>query len=283
MNSRLLYHTKSFIKLVLERKVPLSRIFEYWKFFINPYCNKFLISLPRAGWNYVELVLDLAVDIENGGEGNYYYDENTEYWMPDTKIANVFDWNTPAKLDENEINLIKNKGLNCYFNNHSPLSELFSYNIEKLNGVVLIRDMISYLESRFYHLGYKDGDYDKFIQNSDALEFVVRFFNDLNDHIISNDNIVVIKYEELMKSPLQNFKKISNQLNIIVSEESIDKAISLSSKENMQKRFDNKESLNTNRRISVKKRKPFNQKELENITDYLSKNLKNDFGYLNYD
>ena len=86
-----LYTCGSLMKIMIDKRLHLPQKFNHYRFFLTAFGKRNLFAtLPRSGTNYTDLLLDVAYDLSEGGNGHYYYEGIS--WIRNYRLMLQFDW-----------------------------------------------------------------------------------------------------------------------------------------------------------------------------------------------
>lgn len=231
--------------------------------------NNLLASLPRSGFNYTRVVLNLALDLSEGGVGNYSYGD--DHWFTEREMILPMDWRTPVlrrHLTSQRYILFHT------FNHYGKL--WWVYRRSKLNIVVLLRNAITQMESRLLHAGMDLG------AGPAAAEFLnetIRFYNSWGRFLERHPNAILLRYEDLVAQPEIEITKLCTYWGFEFDSRYIGQAVRLTSREEMHQHIP-ADRLDTNKRVSVVQATGdrLSERTLLLIAQNLHR-LKYDFGY----
>ncbi|RMD84700.1 MAG: hypothetical protein D6808_06565 [Candidatus Dadabacteria bacterium] len=262
---------QSVTRLFLNPHISVNEKFECIRFYFTAYGHKRLFAtLPRSGYNYSIIMLNIAWDLAQGGTGEYYY--NGSVLTSNVLLNTPLDWRTPlgksAPTTPNSP---------VIFHTHLPYHHVVNYQKDRMKTAVLVRNLFNQLESFLYHEGYDESSQDKFV-NSWQVDWVIDFCNSWGRFLETHRDAILLKYEELVKNPMDTLTKLSDFWELDLPEHCIQDAIKKCTKEEMLKRIP-QEERKTNKQVSNRKRDIFSKKNINIIRKKFKKRLKYDFGY----
>jgi hypothetical protein len=188
-----------------------------------------LATLPRSGFNWFKLMLNVAYDLSQGGDGDYHYKANS--------------WVTKYQLNPNQVTEeIPDKPY--YFHTHGNYEGLEFKNKDKMNIVVLAREIFPTLESTYKTGGYKYSN-EKDFMNADDIDRRISFFNSWG----ARDNYEFIYYNDMVKNPLDAIERACNKWNFDIDSSHLKKSVELCNRKDMLAKV-KKEDIYTNQRVS---------------------------------
>jgi len=261
----LVFHPKSLIKgfRILSRSLKHKR-------YIN--------TLPRSGTHYLIGTLTSAIDIKNGGSGEFRF-------VNDTWVHNI-DLLWPSVLHSIIVHLKNNQEVHkdFFMFGHHPISKTNIHKISSMKPVFTVRNIFDQLESWFLHEFTDYSAQDEFIRRG-HVEKTIGYFNYWGDFISDakkkpNKDYVCIRYEDLIANPLFEMSRILQLWNLEIDKPVLEKAIQLNSREKMKSKIPDG-MLSDNKRLSIRdnRGKLFSEDNVSYINLAISNNLKHDFGY----
>ena len=254
-----------------------------WKFYFqgneieNLYATVFRTG---AGWSM--LALNLALDLAEGGDGEYEYHDS--FWYPSTGYKWVrLDWRVPAEGLENTMHsLVRNP---AHYHTHHPYYRLRYRRLKKMNIVILVRSVLESLESNFVKIGGSSRWPEIKVDNESSfpwdrhLDDLIEFYNSWGDYARHHSNCMIVRYHELKGDSLNGLKVISDFWNLDIPRDCLEEALSRTTKAAMKKKIPQEESL-ANRRVSFRKERGVLSESLcKHILERLQRELIHDFGY----
>jgi len=241
-------------------------------------CNKkrlnFFATLYRAGYNWVECVINVAYNLDNGGDGEYFYQGNAPKDIWQFRNLNIIAEATYINQDNALI-----------FHTHKKYSHLLNLSLSHdTKVVVLIRDFFNYIESCLFWSGYDKQTQNEFLKESNLVDNFIDFSNTWGRFLDKNkDNSMLLKYEEIIDNPIRVISNLSTFWNLDLSHLSIETAVEKCNKLEMSKHVPNYK-LKENARISVRKDRGnvFTKGNIRFMKNKLNSSLNYHFGY-NYE
>lgn len=270
----LLSFGKRMLCSVYKRDILIREALECVRFYFTAYgVRRALATLPRSGVNYMLLVFNIALDIAQGGTGDYYYQQKD--WKSNYNIQASFDWRTPVKRLRSGDTYFRNP---IIFHTNVPYHQIENLQKANMRTVVVVRNLFNQLESRLFHMGYNASNQDEFLR-AGYVDLSIGFFNSWGK-FLQNHDAFLVKYEDIIQDPYEAIKNILHFWEgFDLPESSIRIAIARCSKEEMIKRIP-KEVLLENPRVSVRKQKGvFSTTSIKFIKDKIKKNLRYHLGY----
>lgn len=200
--------------------------------------------LPRTGSHWSELGLTLAIDLANGGDGEYTY-ENGLYWPRDGLASRRLDWRVPTGKVEIAQHRPNGPALDehLFYHSRNPYYRIRCAQLKKMKIVVLTRSLIISLIAR-YIKHKRDPDHPEGILDSDDsfdwdsfLTEGIEFNNSWGDVLTWHPNIRLYRYEDLVKDPVSLHKEILDFWGFDVPEECVAEGFRRATVEEMKKRM----------------------------------------------
>ena len=269
-----LYLAYNLVGTLFKPKLSLEQRKRCLKFLFGSVEIRPLIAgLARGGLHWTEVVLKVAFDLENGGSGEYYFENNG--WCfnsPHSKRINPpLDFRFPLyqKYCEKPI---------CYRTGQS----YYAIPCQAKSGMrvaILVRNLYNQQKSRFYHSGYSRETERAYFQD----EWLMRDIGFLNSwgeyHAQFPERCIIVKYEDLLNNTFKVVKPLAEFIQLKVSDDSLCKAIERCTKLEMKKRIP-QELQKKNIRVTLDSREdPFSEWGRQFLKDAIEKKLNYDFGY----
>lgn len=202
------------------------------------------VAPPRSGNRWGQFGLALALDLANGGDGEYTF-ENNVFFPRDGLICQRLDWRVPIGDTEREHYRTGGPvlGTQYYFVSHNAYFYVRSAVLKKMKIVVVTRSILAILESRYlkfangpYHPEVTMDDEDSFDWDS-SLTRVIEFFNSWGDVMRWHPNIRHYKYEDLKADPVRTHSEMFDFWGLNIPEDCIAEGFRRASKKEMLKRM----------------------------------------------
>ncbi len=248
-----LYTRIIFFFLVLEKFYKETRI-KYRRVFNTDFNNvdlKFINSLPRSGTTLLQnIILSERELSNNSGDGIPKYISSSDNFIYNdlenkTKIPlNLFEvcYDNPSMYEIRYYNKkVQTYDYSTFYFSHYPISKNdLILNQEKLKQVYLIREPISSSISNLKHVlnfdkfaSLKNVNFEKeYIEKK--LESICANYKFYLKHVINqknNQNIMIVKFENLINTTNETIKKIYNFFNVSFDLEILNKAIGIHTKD----------------------------------------------------
>ncbi len=242
----------------------------------------------RSGILWSELAVALAIDLANGGDGEYTHNSDI-LWPTKGILYRRLDWRIPmlgaarTYLTEPNASL----GPHLYWHSRLPYFRIRTSRLKKMRILVTTRSILEILESRFFkHAGYwahpevsadnpNSFNWDKYV--TEAIEFC----NSWGDVISWHPNIRHYKFEDLKADPIDCHSEILGFWGFKVPRECIVEGLHRASKEEMKKRQPVREEANyrVSSRTKEERGKVLSPERKRHIVDRLNRELVHNFGY----
>ena len=290
------FYTKLIIRLIVNEKVSRNRENLIKKIFHNiDLDNKvnFLISTPASGSMFVRNMMSSYLELMyKVGNGVPKYDNiNNDYIFACSPIFagdlfNSIDIKKQGFIDDlkyaSEKDFIKKK---IIFSRY-PLTRVDLYNLDHIKPVILFRDPIDQIISRYTRSDRRSED-EKFnsvdikLLNSRIKEYeiYIKYWSNFIKNKKNGDNYLLINFRDLVSKSDEIIRKILKFFDYEINEEYVKKVTLIHSKENTQELFKNIKNYNitrfTNPQVKIRQKeliKPHVDKELSrrNIINYFN-------------
>lgn len=246
------------------------------------------VAPPRSGSRWGQLGLALALDLANGGDGEYTF-ENDIFYPRDGLICQRLDWRVPTG-DMERMHYRMGKpfmGKQCYFVSHNAYFRIRSAMVKKMKIVVVTRSILAILESRYLKFANDPkkpevtmDDHDSFDWDG-SLTRVIEFFNSWGDVMRWHPNIRHYKFEDLKADPVGTHRDMLDFWGLHIAEDCIAEGFARASKKEMLKRMPPAQPAR-NIRVSIRgseQRGIISDARKRHIIDRLSRELIFDFGH----
>jgi len=223
------------------------------------------------------LVINIAYDIQVlGGNGEYIFFDNS--WKPNVFLQAPFSYRTP--LSREQRRKLKNKRHYTLYHIHAVPNDNMAMRIhlKKMQGVLLIRNIFDQALSSLFFYGYTISQQKEFI-SSEHVDRTILYYNEWGKFFENNNNFAAIKYEDLIEDSVHTIKKVSEHLDIGLTDIAIRKALALSTKEEMFKRMNTEELKNSERVNKRPSSVKFSAESLSILYERIKKEVHYNFGY----
>lgn len=251
------------------------------------------VAPRRAGSRWLQLGVALALDLANGGDGEYDFKDEV-FYPRDGLIFRRLDWRVPTGAAEKKHTRTSGPilGEQYFFAFHQPYSRIRCAALKNMKIVVVTRSILAILESQYFKLatapafpGVTLDDESSFAWDA-YLTQAIEFFNSWGDVLTWHRHIRHYKYEDLKADPVSTHKEILNFWGFDVPEDCVAEGFRRASKKEMLKRMSPAEQKRTIR-VSTRgtdQRGIISEARKRHIVDRLNRELIYDFGYnLDYD
>ena len=241
--------------------------------FGNVEIRPLIAGLARGGLHWTANILKVAFDLENGGSGEYYFENNS--WLFDSpnsnRVISHLDFRLPLGQQYTQNPIFYRTGQSYYAIPCQAKSDM--------RVAILVRNLYNQQKSRIYHSGYSRETERAYFKD----EWLLRDIGFLNSwgeyHARFPERCIIIKYEDLLNNTFKVVKPLAEFLQLKVSDDSLHKAIERCTKLEMKKRIP-QESQKKNIRVTLdSKEDPFSEWGRRFLKDTIQKKLKYDFGY----
>jgi hypothetical protein len=245
--------------------------------------TRLLAVSNRSGARWLQLAIELALDLQRGGTGEYTFEQ--DHYYPDKgQLFARLDWRAPSGLWVEQHArasggpVLENLPFLVTHNNYAQLRTRRAAEMKTVFVTRSIPAIIASLYNKFANIENRAGtsfDWDQYVGKA------VDYFNSWGDVMTWHPAIRHYKYEDLKANPLATYMEILNFWGMPVDEANMAEGLFRASKQEMLKRMPS-EAHENNLRISTKKksqRRIIPEDRLCCIIEHLDRDLKYDFGY----
>ncbi len=245
-------------------------------------------ALLRSGMLWSELGMKLAIDLANGGDGEYTY-ENGLFWPSQGIAYRRLDWRVPTGAVE--AMYVRESGpalgRQLYLHSRHPYFRIRSGRLKTMKIVVLTRSILDCLESLYFKLATEPTQPEITLDNENSFPWdrhltqAIEFYNSWGDVLTWHPNIRHCRYEDLKADPVSTHKEILDFWEFDVPEECIAEGFRRASKVEMKKRMPPGER-DRNRRVPDRNkghRGALSEARKRQIIDRLNRELVHTLGY----
>lgn len=246
------------------------------------------VGTPRSGTLWSELAMTLAIDLAQGGDGSYTY-ENDQFYPRDGLAYRRLDWRVPSgEYADTHIRKIGPAlGEQLYFHSRLPYSRIRCACLKQMKTVVITRSILDIMESRFLKFAAAKHRPDVEAHDENSFDWdhylgdVIEFCNSWGDAMQWHPNILHFRFEDLKRSPVDGHREILKFWGFDIPVECIEEGLRRASKEGMAKVIPADER-ETNERVSFRtadQRGVLSASIQRRILDRLGRDLVHDFGH----
>jgi len=248
-------------------------------------------ALPRSGQSWAELAMTLALDLSEGGDGEYTYED--DIFFPSKGLAyRRLDWRVPLGDVETMYQRAEGPTLGkmYYYHSRNAYFRIRSAQLKKMQIVVQVRSILDSLESRFVKFSNASHLADVSIADEESFDWdsatsrAVEFCNSWGDALRWHPSIFLVRYEELKREPVAGLREILNFWGFDIADDYICEGLRRTERNEMLKRIPaelrdrNSEAGNRD----AGQRGILSATRRKKIIDCLNSNLIHPLGY-NYD
>jgi len=245
-------------------------------------------ALLRSGALWSELGMKLAIDLANGGDGEYTYEKGL-FWPSQGIAYRRLDWRVPTGAVETMYVRESGPALGrqLYFHSRHPYFRIRSGRLKTMKIVVLTRSILDCLESLYFKLATEPTQPEITLDNENSFPWdrhltqAIEFYNSWGDVLTWHPNIRHCRYEDLKADPVSTHKEILDFWEFDVPEECIAEGFRRASKVEMKKRMPPGER-DRNPRVPVRNkghRGALSEARKRQIIDRLNRELVHTLGY----
>jgi len=232
-----------------------------------------LAGEPRGGLNWIVVILKVAFELENGGSGEYHYENDAWFFnSPNSnRVTSPLDFRLPLYQDYCEKPIFYRTQQSYY---RIPCQAKSSMRV-----AILVRNLYDTQKSRLYHSGYSR-ETERAYFKDEYLMYNIGFLNSWGEyHARFPERCIIVKYEDLFNNTFKALKPLAEFLQLKVSDDSLCKAIERCTKLEMKKRTPQEFQKKSVRVTFDSKEDPFSEWGRRFLKDTIQKKLKYDFGY----
>ena len=269
-------------------------------------------TLTRSGSHWSLLGIALARDIASGGKGEY--DFIGDAWMPrGGAIYTKLDWREPVGIWDSDadpaiLSIVETRRMvrdqsagvlahPVLFHTHLPYFRLRTSRLNKMKTAVVLRSIYDSMESKYHkHLTllgmgvrpteYLRGAVDPPAPENDfnfpwqeLVDDAIDFYNSWGDVIQRKPNVRLFRYDDLMASPVDTHKELTDFWELKLPRESLEEAFRRVTKEEMKKKLPAADPNSTSRVAFRSKGAALTDERVDFIRERMERFLKHDFGY----
>ena len=201
-----------------QRPLSLKQKLDCIKFYFSADRIRCLrVAPPRSGSGWGQLGLALALDLANGGDGEYTFENHTFYPREGLNCQRL-DWRVPSGDTERMYYRGGDPALGTqyYFVSHNAYFRIRSAMLKNMKIVVITRSILAILESRYLKFARNPnnpevtmGDEDSFDWDG-SLARIIEFFNSWGDVMRWHPNIRHYMFEDLKADPVGTHREMLN-------------------------------------------------------------------------
>lgn len=244
--------------------------------------NNLLATLTRSGQMWTELTVALALDLKDGGSGDYTYKE--DYWYPDSGIRYTkLDWREPAGIMNDAMGgAIRSP---VHYHTHHPYYRTRCRRVKDMKVVITVRSILESLESNYFKIARSPHWPEVTVDDEDSfawdryLDDAIEFYNSWGDVLTWHKSCVAFRYHELKADPVGTHKAITDFWELDIPMECIEEALKRTSKKAMAKKVPKKEHETVLRVSYREQRGVISEPRKLKILERLRRELIHDFGY----
>ena len=244
----------------------------------------------RSGALWSELGMRLAIDLANGGDGEYVYKRGI-FYPRDGLAYRRLDWRVPLEVDDATFAERRGNGPAfgdlLYFHSRNPYFRVRSAQLKNMKTVVLTRSILDAMESRFVKFAKSAKNAGVSLGNDQSFDWdqgltrAIEFYNSWGDVMQWHPAIMHVRYEDLKADEVGGHKEILNFWGFDVPEDCIAEGFRRASKLEMNKRMPPEEQKNNFRaaKRTENERGQLSEARQRHIIDRLQNELIHNLGY----
>ncbi len=283
-----------FLRGDVANEVPLSfdQKSKCLQFYFNADGTSRLLAVSnRSGARWIQLAIELALDLQAGGKGEYTF-ENDHYYPTKGQLFTRLDWRTPSGLWEQQHRRLSGPVIDrrLFLVTHNNYSQLRTRKISQMQTVLVTRSIPAIIASLISKLSSQDDAGDTSSEGASEFDWKpfmrksIDFYNSWGDVMKWHPAIRHYKYEDLKADPVGTHMEMLDFWGLPVDEDVMREALFRASKKEMLKRMpqsDDSQNLRLSTRTQTERR-VISKTDLRYIVDALNQELAYDFGY-NFD
>jgi len=269
------------IKNLLFGRWTIKQAMAYQKFCENGLgLTNLCASLPRSGYNLLATSLSVAVDLERGGKGDFYWRNGR--WEHPSEIFITCDNRAPLGVKTGKAgrlydftNLSKAQILekNFVFHTHETYETLIPATKNLFNTVIIIRELFPQITSQIKHqLHNQENLIDYFVNGH--LKQSVMFLNSWGKRLERQENIMLASYNQIAAdNQAETLEKVARHFNIQVSAKNCEFASLLTNRDIMISKIPITERP-YNKRVSVEHKIELTSEIKSYVKHYVDRELR---------
>jgi len=270
-------------------RVPLSRRLACVPFyFATPKPQRLIAVPPRSGTTWGQLGMELALDLANGGDGTYVF-ENHRFWPSGGRGGQLLDWRVPLGTMAGEFSRTGGPllGEQVFWQARDPYYRIRSARLGGMKIVLFTRSILAVVESAYFKFSAANGHPEVTLADQGSFDWdehlgrSIEFFNSWADAMTWHPSIRHFKFEDLKDDPVGGFAEIFKFWDLDVPRDCITEGFRLASKLKMMKHIPADEH-EQNLRLSIRdagQRGIITPERKRQLSDRLKAELTHDFGY----
>jgi len=269
-------------------------------------------TLTRSGSHWSLLGIAIARDLAEGGRGDYVF--KGDAWIPQAgAVYTKLDWRAPTgtwdanadpailsisetlrRVDEGEAGVITQPVL---FHTHLSYFRLRTACLGKMKIAVLLRSIYDSMESKYHKhitlvgMGVQPTEYiagaaappgpenDYNFPWEKLVDDAIEFYNSWGDILQRHSSAKLFRYEELMQSPAETHKELTDFWGLNLPYECLEEAFNRITKDEMKKKLPDTDPASTSRVAFRSQGAALTDDRTAFIRDRMERYLKHDFGY----
>jgi hypothetical protein len=233
--------------------------------------SRLFATLPRSGYNYLALMLHVALDLSRGGSGTYRYVDGA--WRAGVDVQRDFTWAAP--IERARVGSLPQPVM---FHTHLPYEAQVNARRSRMRVIVVVRNLVDQLESALFHASYTAAEQSAFLA-SGAVEASIEFCNSWGAYVRRRPDTLVLRYEELIADPLAAIRILAAYWRLDLSDASLQEAVVRCSRPAMLAQIPAEEQAG-NPRVSVRPtRGVFSPEHLDQLRRVCRARLEHSFAY----
>lgn len=243
--------------------------------------DNLIVTQPRTGSHWSILGISLALNLKEGGAGDYRHAHPRDLWLPDGGFRYTkLDWRIPTD-DWLDIHPVRPNPV--IYHSHHPYYRLRTARLKRMRIVVVIRDIMDGLTSNFFRRcktpDAPTAEDDANVPWDELIDEAIEFHNSWGEAVHWHPGLKVFRYDELMADRDAQFKRMTDHWGMEIPEETIREAFDRITKEKMKVKLE-EAGIPKQTRVSYRaKESAMPQHRIEMIKERIERELVYDFGY----
>jgi len=279
---RLARNVPSLIKLCASPSVPAERKRACLAFYAGGEgVRRLFATLPRSGFHYLALMIDVALDLKGGGSGAYTYDGG-EFHSAGGRHDVALDWRW-------KLGRLTYAPVEPYiFHSHMPYYRNTCWALPAMRTVVMVRNVWDAMESLMAYHAVRPDEYDAFLagrrragEGPDfpfSFQEFVRFFDSWGA-VLGRRGVMALRYEDLIADPVAEATRVAALWDLEIPGDCIERAVELCSKDRMKAHLQAAGVAATPRVRFDRTRLDLTPRQADYVRRHLRRGRYGDFGY----
>jgi hypothetical protein len=256
-------------------------------YFRSSNVRRLLATLTRSGTHWSQLTMHLALDLANGGDGEYSY--SGLFWPHGGIPYRRLDWRVPLGTEKLAYARPDGPAFDklLYFHSHHPYFRIRSAQLKKMKTVVITRSILESLESKYFKFSKDPTERRISLDDEDSFDWdrfltdEIEFYNSWGDVMTWHPNVRHFTYHQLTADPVAGFKEILDFWDLGVPLSCVEEAVRRTTKQAMKSKIEASTDV-VNLQVSYRgkdKRGVLSEDRKRYIINRLKRELIHNLGY----